>query len=92
MRKSRGSGARDLVSRTLAAAVGGYLLAGVLPIPIVALWPLARVDAVLAAMAASFAVYAVAVMWAFAARSATLAWAGLATALAVSTLAAWLVL
>ena len=92
MKKARGTGARDVVARALAAAVGGYLLASVLPVPLVALWPMARVDAVLAAMAASFVVYTAAVMWAFAARSAKVAWTGLAIALALSALAAWTML
>lgn len=92
MGKAPGCGPWGLASRALAAAVGGYLLASVLPVPFAALWPMARVDAALAAMAASFTVYTAAVMWAFAARSARVAWAGLATALAVSALAAWAVL
>jgi len=92
VKKPRGPGARDIASRVLAAAVGGYFLASVLPVPLVALWPMARVDAVLAAMAASFVVYTAAVMWAFAARSASVAWVGLAIALALSALAAWAML
>lgn len=92
MRKNRQAGSRAVLSRALAAAVGGYLLASVLPVPLVALWPIARVDAVLAAMAASFAVYTAAVMWAFAARTAAWAWAGLAVATMLSVLGAWAVL
>ncbi|MET0311912.1 MAG: PepSY-associated TM helix domain-containing protein [Burkholderiaceae bacterium] len=56
--------------RVLAAAVGGYLLASLLPIPLVAPWPLARADAVITAMMASFAVYTAAIMAAFASRTA----------------------
>ncbi|CAN7383105.1 hypothetical protein LJR039_002220 [Pseudorhodoferax sp. LjRoot39] len=92
MGKAPACGPWGVASRAVAAAVGGYLLASVLPVPFVALWPMARVDAVLAAMTAGFVVYAAAVLWAFAARSAGVAWAGLAGALALSALAAWVVL
>lgn len=92
MGKTPACGPWAVASRALAAAVGGYLLASVLPVPLAALWPMARVDAALAAMAASFAVYTAAVMWAFAARSASVAWAGLAGMLTLSALAAWAVL
>lgn len=83
---------RDVLSRSFAALVGGYLLASFLPVPFVALWPMERADAVLAAMQLSFPVFTAAVMWAFAARSARAAWTGLGITLAVSCLAAWALL
>lgn len=59
---------------------------------IAALLPLSRVDAVLLAMQLSFVGYAAAVMWAFAARSATAAWKGIVIALLVSGAVAWVML
>ena len=94
-RAPRGAGSAtrgEVLSRSLAALAGGYLLASFLPVPLVALWPMERSDAVLAAMQLSFPVFTAAVMWAFAARSARAAWTGLAIALAASGLAAWAML
>lgn len=81
----------------MAAAVGGYALATSLSTAIVALvasgfGAMARVDAVLVAMQLSFVVYAGAVMWAFAARSARGAWLGLALPSLLSALVAWALL
>ena len=67
-----------ILSRCVAAILGGYLLAALVAIGC-ALWlgpP--RAEAVLVGMLLSFAVYAGAVIWVFAARSARRAWAGLA--------------
>lgn len=52
------------------------------------LLPLARSEAVTWGMLASFAVYAGAALWAFAASTAARAWGGLALALAVAALPA----
>ncbi|MBS7779972.1 iron transporter [Acidovorax sp. CCYZU-2555] len=84
-----------LASRCLAAALGGYALASSLPVAIVALVAsdtLARADAALVALQLSFAVYTGAVVWAFAARSAALAWAALALATLLSSGLAWALL
>ncbi|WP_219212109.1 DUF3649 domain-containing protein [Variovorax boronicumulans] len=86
-----------VLSRCLAAAVGGYALATTLSTAIVALvesgfGAMARVDAVLVAMQLSFVVYTGAVMWAFAARSARSAWLGLALPTLLSALLAWALL
>ena len=71
-----------IVSRALAAIVGGYALAAL------CILPLARSEAVTWGMLASFAVYAGAALWAFAASTAARAWGGLALALAVAALPA----
>ncbi|RYY59150.1 MAG: DUF3649 domain-containing protein [Comamonadaceae bacterium] len=91
-RPSRGAAARAIASRALAAAVGGYLLASAAPVPLVAFLRMDRVDAVLTAMSLGFVVYTAAVMWAFAARTATRAWAGIGVVLAVACLAGWILL
>lgn len=79
-----------LASRCVAAALGGYALASTLPVALVALVALvapatlARADAALVALQLSFVVYTGAVVWAFAARSAALAWAALVLATLLS--------
>ena len=83
-----------VASRLLAGSLGGYALAQLLPMALVAsLAPaLPRADAVLVAMQLSFAVYALALMAAFAARSARRAWAGMLLASLGSTVIAWVAL
>ncbi|SAL85653.1 hypothetical protein AWB74_07386 [Caballeronia arvi] len=66
-----------LVSRIVAAIFGGYALAALASVAALAL-PMDQAQAVLTGMLASFIVYACAVIWVFAARSARRAWAGLA--------------
>lgn len=82
VRRARGA----LLSRIAAALFGGYALAGLTSVAALAL-PMGTVEAVLTGMQASFAVYAAAVIWVCAARSARRAWLGLALA-AVPLLAA----
>ena len=77
-----------LVSRIVAAILGGYALAALSSVAALAL-PMDRAQAVLTGMLASFAVYAGAVVWVFAVRSAWRAWAGLLTVAAPLLLAAW---
>ncbi len=79
-----------LLSRIVAALFGGYVLAALTSVAAVAL-PMARSEAVLTGMLASFAVYAGAVVWVFAVRSAWRAWAGLLVAAVPLGLAAWTV-
>lgn len=78
-----------VASRLLAGGVGGYALAQVLPVALVAPAGLPRTDAVLVAMQLGFVVYALAFMAAFGARSARRAWAGMGLALLGSAAVAW---
>jgi hypothetical protein len=76
-----------LVSRIVAALFGGYALAALSSVAVLAL-PLSKPQAVLTGMLASFAIYTGAVIWVFAVRSALKAWAGLiVVAVALSPLA-----
>ena len=65
-----------LISRIGAALFGGYALAALGSVAVLAL-PMSKPQAVLTGMLASFAIYAGAVIWVFAVRSALKAWAGL---------------
>ena len=69
-----------IVSRALAAIVGGYALAALCSVALALLLPLARSEAVTWGMLASFAVYAGTALWAFAASTAARAWGALALA------------
>lgn len=75
--------------RTVGAVGGGYALAASAA-GAAAVWlPLPRAEATLAGMLASFAVFAAAILWCFAARSATRALAGVALPLALLLTAWW---
>ncbi|RDI25045.1 uncharacterized protein DUF3649 [Pseudacidovorax intermedius] len=68
--------AGPVVSRIAAAVGGGYALGALTSVAALAL-PASRPQTVLGGALASFAVFAAAVIWVFAARSATRAWVGL---------------
>lgn len=80
--------AAPVASRIVAALFGGYALAALGSVAALAL-PMSKPQAVLTGMLASFAIYAAAVVWVFAARSALRAWAGLLVAAAPLLAAAW---
>ena len=77
-----------LISRILAALFGGYALAALASVAVLAL-PMSKPQAVLTGMLASFAIYTGAVIWVFAVRSAWKAWVGLIVVAAPLLLAAW---
>jgi len=83
-----------VTSRVLAAVLGGYLVAALASVSLTMWLPMARGEAVVTGMMASFLVYLVAVLWCFACRSAWQAWFGLIGAsvvlAAVSGLAYWM--
>lgn len=65
-----------VTSRSLAALLGGYLLASMASVCIALLVPLPRIDAVTTGMMLSFVFYLLAFIWCFACRSAWRAWLG----------------
>lgn len=77
-----------LVSRIVAALFGGYALAALSSVAVLA-FPMNKVQAVIAGQLASFLVYAGAVIWVFAVRSALKAWMGLIIVAVPLGLAAW---
>ena len=66
-----------VASRSVAAIVGGYVLAALVTMLLSVSLPMARAEAVMTATLLSFAIYTCAVMWVYAARSALRAWLGL---------------
>lgn len=85
---SRLLGVLPLLSRIVAAIGGGYALAALLSVAVLA-FPVSRPQAVIGGMLGSFALYAGAVVWVFAVRSATRAWVGLVIAALVLLPFAW---
>jgi hypothetical protein len=77
-----------LISRIVAALFGGYVLAALSSVAVLAL-PMTKVQAVIAGQLASFLVYAGAVIWVFAVRSALKGWMGLVVVAVPLGLAAW---
>lgn len=86
LEKARHGG--PMLSRVVAALIGGYALAALTSVAAAAL-PMSRTEAVLTGTLSSFVVYTAAVIWVFAVRSATRAWAGLVFAAGPLLLAAW---
>lgn len=66
-----------VISRIVAAVIGGYALATLLPLALVGLLPISRADAVMSSLLLSFSVYVAAILWAFSAKCAWQVWAGL---------------
>ncbi len=77
------------VSRITAAILGGYAFTYAFTAALARLLPLDNVDALISASLLSFAVYTGAILWAFACRSATRAWAGLALGLPLAAIGFW---
>jgi hypothetical protein len=74
--------------RIVAAVGGGYALAALCSVAALAL-PISKSQAVLVGMLVSFPVYAGAVVWAFAARTAVRAWTGLGIVALPLSAVAW---
>ena len=74
---TQATGILPLLARLAAAVPGGYAFAATASVGLSRVLPGTRADALLTGLLASFALYAGAVVWAFAARTAVLAWAGL---------------
>lgn len=66
-----------VVARAVAAIGGGYLLTASATTLLAILLPASRADATIIGTMLSFAIYACAILWVFATRSALRAWAGI---------------
>lgn len=82
----------SVASRVAAAALGGYALTSAATVLLALLWPAPQAQGVLWATMLSFAIYTMAVVWVFCARSATRAWAGMAIGTAACAGLAWLLM
>ncbi|MFT7128883.1 MAG: hypothetical protein ACI89U_000991 [Gammaproteobacteria bacterium] len=80
MRRSPNS----VISRSIAALLGGFIVANAVGAALAKALPASQTDAVVMAMMLGFLVYALAALWAFAAKSARTAWLGLSGAVLIS--------
>lgn len=78
-----------MLSRIAAATLGGYAFTYAFTAALARLLPLGKGDALIVATLLSFAVYTGAILWAFACRSATRAWTGLALGLPLAAIGFW---
>ncbi|TLX54348.1 iron transporter [Stutzerimonas nosocomialis] len=78
-----------VVSRILAALLGGYLFTYAFTAALARLLPLGKADAVVVATLPAFLIYTLAILWAFGCRSPRRAWAGLALALPLAVIGFW---
>ncbi len=79
-----------VASRAVAAILGGYAVSALAAAVLALYLPTSRAEAALTGTMAAFLVYACAVMWVFAARSALRAWLGLCwLALPLGALLLW---
>jgi len=80
-----------VIARTGAATLGGYATANSAAIALAHALPGPRAEAVVSGLLASFAIYLLAILWAFGARSVARAWLGLVcAAVPMAGLAWWL--
>jgi len=79
-----------LLSRILAACLGGYALAVAFSLAFALAWPGAKAEGVMIGLIGSFAIGTVAVIWVFAVSTAWRAWIGLLIAAAILAGVAWL--
>lgn len=80
----------NVAARTAAAVLGGYAVAALFAAAIARLLPLPRIEAVLPGTMLAFFVMPGVAIWAFLARSATRAWAGILILAALLAALAWL--
>ncbi|TDF82413.1 DUF3649 domain-containing protein [Pseudomonas sp. H9] len=78
-----------VLSRIVAAVLGGYAFTYAFTAALARLLPLDKVDALVSASLPSFAVYTGAMLWAFACRTAWRAWAGMSLALPLALIGFW---
>ncbi len=79
----------SVLSRTVAAVVGGYAFATLCSLLLSRILPMTRADAVAMTTLLSFVFYAVAAIWVFAAKTALRAWIGLLVPTAIAAMAWW---
>lgn len=82
-------GALSVLSRIIAAIFGGYLLTQLISIVITAALPASRGESLFIALMLSFTVYALTILWAFAARTVLWCWLGLLIPSIVLALPVW---
>jgi len=67
----------SVLSRSIAAIVGGYAVSNLAAIAFASALPMPQAEAVMTSMMLSFLFYALAAIWAFSAKTAMLSWLGM---------------
>jgi hypothetical protein len=80
----------SVLSRSIAAIVGGYLLSNILATLTSYLLPMPRVDSVLLSLQLSFLFYSMIIIWIFSTKTVGKAWLGLLIACTISTVGLYL--
>ena len=78
-----------ILSRTLAALVGGYVFTYAFTAALARVLPLDNVDSMIVASLLSFVIYTFAILWAFAARHQWSAWMGAVLAVPLGAIGFW---
>lgn len=89
---SHNPGRWQITSRVAAALIPGYVLANSMSVLLGLLMPFNKIDSVVTAALASFAIYTVIIMWAFSVQRLKTVWLGLLAAVVVTAGSSWLVL
>ncbi len=79
-----------ILSRSMAAIVGGYVLSNLLATLISYLLPMPKVDSVLLSLQLSFLFYCMVIIWVFSTKTAGKAWLGLLIACVISSVGLYL--
>ncbi|MES2869111.1 MAG: iron transporter [Pseudomonadota bacterium] len=78
-----------ILSRTVAALIGGYAFTYAFTAALARLLPLDNVDSLIVASLLSFVIYTFAILWAFAARRQWSAWMGAVLAVPLAVIGFW---
>lgn len=82
--------ALPVLSRSVAATIGGYVLSNLLATLTSYLLPMPTADSVLLSLQLSFLFYCIIIIWVFSVKTAGKAWLGLLIACAISAVALYL--
>ena len=80
----------SMLSRTIAAIVGGYVFSNLLAVLTSYLLPMQTADSVLLSLQLSFLFYSIVIIWVFSTKTAGKAWLGLFIACAMSSVGVYL--
>lgn len=80
----------SVLSRTIAAIVGGYVFSNLLAVLTSYLLPMQTADSVLLSLQLSFLFYSIVIIWVFSTKTAGKAWLGLFIACAMSSVGVYL--
>ena len=90
MRNIKSQMGLSVLSRTIAAIIGGYVLSNLLAVLISYLLPMQTADSVLLSLQLSFLFYSIVIIFVFSTKTAGKAWLGLLIACAITAIGVYL--